>query len=197
LRPSSPTEHATRISERRDTLRSTLATIIGSGARFVWEVGSGHGHFLTAFAAEHTDVSCVGIDIAEDRILRSERKRVRSRLTNLHFVRAAADDFLAAMPEGSRFLSVYVLFPDPWPKRRHHKNRVMTREFLSTVARLSVPGGPLFFRTDHEAYFLQAAATVRGHPDWAETEPASWPFEEPTVFQLKAERHFSLVALRR
>lgn len=197
MRPSSPTEHATRISKRRETLRSALQAIVGPTTRFVWEVGSGHGHFLTAYASAHPDVTCVGIDIASDRIVRSERKRVRSRLGNLHFVRAAADDFLAAMPGGSRLLAVYVLFPDPWPKRRHHKNRVMTADFLGAVAKVSVPGAPMYFRTDHEAYFRQAASTVRSHADWTVAEPAPWPFEEPTVFQLKAENHFSLVALRR
>lgn len=197
MRASRPAEHATRISKRRAILRSTLDAMLGSGSRFVWEVGSGHGHFLTAYAAAHPDVPCVGIDIASDRILRSERKRLRSRLSNLHFVRAAADDFLATLPEGARFLAIYVLFPDPWPKRRHHKNRVMTADFLAAVARVSVQGAPLFFRTDHEAYFRQGADAVRSHADWTAAEPAPWPFEEPTVFQLKAERHFSLVALRR
>jgi tRNA (guanine-N7-)-methyltransferase len=197
LRPSSPADHASRISRRREALRSTLESTAGPSARFVWEVGSGHGHFLTAYASAHPETTCIGIDIASDRIVRSERKRVRSRLGNLHFVRAAADDFLAALPAGARFLAIYILFPDPWPKRRHHKNRVMTAGFLTAAAAASVKGAPLYFRTDHESYFLKAAAVVRSHSEWAPADPAPWPFEEPTVFQLKAERHFSLVALRR
>jgi tRNA (guanine-N7-)-methyltransferase len=159
-------------------------------------VGCGHGHFLTAYAAAHPQQSCIGIDIASDRIGRAERKRTRARLANLHFVRADAEDFLAAMPTGARFTAIFILFPDPWPKRRHHKHRVMTAGFLSAAAAAAGQGTGLFFRTDHEPYYLEAAAEVRSHRDWEESDPGAWPFEEATVFQRRAERHFSLVALR-
>jgi tRNA (guanine-N7-)-methyltransferase len=197
VRPSRITEHASRLSSRREALRETLLRIAGPAARFVWEVGSGHGHFLAAYAAAHPETRCIGVDIASDRIARAERKRARARLANLDFVRAEAADFLAVLPEGARCVAIYILFPDPWPKRRHHKNRLMTTAFLSAVAAASTEGAPLFFRTDHQPYFLEAGATVRSHPDWVEAGPAAWPFEETTVFQRRAERHFSLVALRR
>jgi tRNA (guanine-N7-)-methyltransferase len=197
LRPSRSTEHASRLFSRREALREALLRVVGPAARFVWEVGSGHGHFLAAYAAAHPETRCIGVDIASDRIARAERKRARARLANLEFVRAEAGDFLAVMPEGARFVAIYILFPDPWPKRRHHKNRLVTAAFLSAVAAVSTKGTPLFFRTDHEPYFLETAATVRAHPDWVEGGPATWPFEETTVFQRRADRHFSLVALRR
>jgi tRNA (guanine-N7-)-methyltransferase len=164
---------------------------------FVWEVGSGHGHFLAAYAAAHPGDICVGIDIASDRIARAERKRERARLANLHFVRADATDFLASMPEGTRFAAIFVLFPDPWPKRRHSKNRIMKPEFLAAAASRAEKGTRLYFRTDHEPYFREAAATVSAHASWKLSDPAPWPFEEPSVFQKRAVRHFSLVAMRR
>ncbi len=197
MRPSGFTEHRSHISRRREALRETLCSLVSAESRFVWEVGCGHGHFLTAYAAAHPLQSCIGIDIASDRIGRAERKRTRARLANLHFVRADAEDFLAAMPAGARFTAIFILFPDPWPKRRHHKHRVMTAEFLSAAAAAAGQGSGLFFRTDHEPYFLEAAAAIRSHRDWRESDPAAWPFEEATVFQRRAERHFSLVALRR
>jgi tRNA (guanine-N7-)-methyltransferase len=190
-------EHASRIEGRRETLREALLQIIPCSSRLVWEVGSGHGHFLTAYSAAHPKEICVGIDIASDRIARADRKRARARLTNLHFVRADAEDFLAAMPKGARFAAIFILFPDPWPKRRHQKNRVMNAGFLSAAAAAAGKGTGLFFRTDHEPYFREAAAAVRAHADWEQSDPAPWPFEEPTVFQKRAARHFSLVAQRR
>ena len=190
-------EHVSRVAERRDALRRALPGIIPAGSRLVWEVGSGHGHFLTAYAAAHPDEHCVGIDISSDRIARAERKRARARLGNLHFMRADAEDFLAAMPKEARFTAIFMLFPDPWPKRRHRRNRVMQPAFLTAAAAAAGQGARLYFRTDHEPYFSEAAEAVRTHPQWDVSDPAAWPFEEPTVFQKRAERHFSLVAILR
>jgi tRNA (guanine-N7-)-methyltransferase len=197
LRPVRLSEHASHISERREELRRLLAEIIRPAARFVWEVGSGHGHFLTAFAKAHADETCIGIDITSDRIVRADRKRDRARLENLHFVRADADDFLAVMPERARFTAIFILFPDPWPKRRHHKNRVVKPEFLTAAAARAQKGTRLYFRTDHEPYFREVSTLAKAHEDWSDPDETAWPFEEPTVFQKRAARHFSLVATRR
>jgi tRNA (guanine-N7-)-methyltransferase len=197
LRPSRPAERDSVVSKRREDLRQELAKIIHSRDHFVWEVGSGHGHFLTAFAKGNPGATCIGIDITSDRIVRADRKRERARLENLRFVRADADDFLAVMPETARFTSIFILFPDPWPKRRHHKNRVVKAEFLTAAAAKAMKGAPLYFRTDHEPYFRTVCDLVAAHADWAAAGADPWPFEEPTVFQKRAERHFSLVATRR
>ena len=122
---------------------------------------------------------------------------VRSRLENLKFVRADADDFLAVMPERARFTTIFILFPDPWPKRRHHKNRVVNPGFLTAAAKQAQKGTSLYFRTDHEPYFREVAAAMAAHTDWSEPDETAWPFEEATVFQKRAARHFSLVATRR
>ena len=190
-------EHSSRIANRRETLRGALLRIIPPSSRFVWEVGSGHGHFLVAYAAAHPADLCIGIDIASDRIARANRKRERAGLPNLHFVRADADDFLAAIPKGACFTAVFILFPDPWPKRRHHKKRVMTSGFLTAVAEAAGKGARLHFRTDREPYFRAAASAVGAHADWVVSDPVAWLFEEPSVFQRRAERYFSLVATRR
>jgi tRNA (guanine-N7-)-methyltransferase len=182
---------------RREELRRALEGIIAPAARFVWEIGSGHGHFLTAYATAHPDESCIGIDIASERIARAERKCERAQLKNLHFVRADAEDFLASMPKRARFTAIFILFPDPWPKRRHHKNRLIKPGFLSAAAAKSGRGAGLYFRTDHEPYFKEAAATIREHPDWVVHDTEILPLEEPTVFQKRASRYFTLVATRR
>jgi tRNA (guanine-N7-)-methyltransferase len=185
------------IAQRRGDLRLVLAKILKDRDRFIWEVGCGHGHFLAAYSEAHPDVTCVGVDITSDRIARAVRKRERARLNNLHFIRADAEDFLAVMPARSRFTSIFILFPDPWPKRRHHKNRVVKPHFLTAAAANSEKGAVLYFRTDHEPYFKEVSSLVGAHPDWEKSSPPAWPFEEETVFQKRALRHFSLVALRR
>ena len=184
------------MADRREGLRATLLEILPRPPTFVWEVGCGHGHFLAAFAAAHPDRHCVGIDISSDRITRANRKRERARLGNLQFVLADADDFLGEMPRECRFSAIYILFPDPWPKRRHHKNRVLKPAFLTAAAAAAGKGTPLFFRTDHEGYFRDATAAIRAHPEWKLSDLTLLPFEEPTVFQKRAAGHFTLVATR-
>lgn len=190
-------EYRAQVAERRQALSALLGTRVGPAGRVVWEVGSGHGHFLTAYAAAHPEQTCIGVDIASDRVVRAQRKCKRAKLNNLHFFLAEADDFLAAAPADLRFSAVFVLFPDPWPKRRHHKNRVMNPAFLEAVAARAGEGTLLFFRTDHEPYYRHAAGVVAGSPAWMPTDSATLPFEEPTVFEKRADRHFTLVARRR
>jgi tRNA (guanine-N7-)-methyltransferase len=190
-------EHQSLLAERRRELRCLLHPLVAGGRPIVWEVGCGHGHFLTAFAAAQAATVCVGIDIARDRIARANRKRERSGLPNLHFIRADAGEFLASLPEGAVLSAIYVLFPDPWPKRRHHKHRVLRGEFLDAAAARAGAGAHLYLRTDYEPYFREAVEAVADHAAWRSLGGASWPFEHPTVFQEKAERHWSLTAERR
>jgi len=167
--------------------------------RNVLEIGCGHGHFLTAYAAAHPEKFCVGFDIVLDRIVRAGRKRTRAELEkNLAFVRAEATEFLAALPEHARFTEIFILFPDPWPKRRHHKNRMIRPEILSALAARALGGAHatrLYFRTDHAPYFADARQTIAEHPAWQIAPPGTpWPFEFQTVFQGRAEGFQSLIA---
>lgn len=182
------------IADRKATLERQLAAIFSSPASFVWELGCGHGHFLTAYAAAHPTKICVGVDIVGERIERAVRKRHRAGLPNLHFLHAEAGLFLDALPPGAAFSDVFVLFPDPWPKLRHRKHRIMRPDFLDRVAGRGAPDCRLFFRTDYEPYFASAREVVAAHPRWRPTEEEPWPFEFQTVFQSRASRFYSLIA---
>jgi len=180
-------------------LRAELAELFRGrgGVGVVLEIGCGHGHFLTAYAAAHPEKFCVGFDIVLDRIVRAGRKRTRAELEkNLAFVRAEATEFFAALPEHVRFSEIFILFPDPWPKRRHHKNRMIRPEILSALAARATTATRLFFRTDYAPYFADARQTIAEHGAW-KIAPAGtpWPFEFQTVFQGRAEGFQSLIAL--
>jgi len=180
-------------------LRAELAELFRGrgGVGVVLEIGCGHGHFLTAYAAAHPEKFCVGFDIVLDRIVRAGRKRTRAELEkNLAFVRAEATEFFAALPEHVRFSEIFILFPDPWPKRRHHKNRMIRPEILSALAARAEAATRLFFRTDYAPYFADARQTIAEHGAWT-IAPAGtpWPFEFQTVFQERAKGFQSLIAL--
>lgn len=182
-----------RMEERRRLLAEHVARILLSCEPFVWEVGCGHGHFLTAYAQAHAGPTCVGIDIAGDRIERALRKRDRARLPHLHFLQADARLFLETMPRDVSFARVFILFPDPWPKLRHHKHRIFQADFLSAMASHATSVTRVYFRTDHQPYFDAARSTLERHGQWEVVEEP-WPFEHLTVFQARADRHHSLVA---
>ncbi|MDR2676108.1 MAG: SAM-dependent methyltransferase [Opitutaceae bacterium] len=215
-----------RRDARLAALRAVLAVLLRDHPRITLEIGCGHGHFLTAYAAaqpvslsafhqlataaaarppapaDATPASaqapfCVGIDLVGERIERARRKAARAGLEpRLAFLQAEAGDFLASLPAHVAFADIFILFPDPWPKRRHHKNRLIQPEILSALAARSGIGTRLCFRTDYAPYFEDARETLAAHADW-EIDPAlPWPFEQETVFQNRAKIWQSFVARR-
>jgi len=189
-------EYRQRMARRRLELGQTLGALLGPARSFTWEIGCGHGHYLTAYAEAHPDQLCIGIDIMGERIDRAIRKRDRARLSNLHFIHADARLFLEVIPAGVAFDRLFILFPDPWPKVRHHKHRLIKCEFLAQAALRSTPDARLHFRTDFAPYFEETQSIISSHVAW-EVTPEVWPFESGTVFQARAARHHSLSALRR
>lgn len=181
------------IAGRREEIREKLGAVLHPESTFLWEIGSGHGHFLTAYAAAHPNKICIGIDVVSERVARALRKRDRAALPNLHFIRAEARLFLQAVPEGAQIAEVFVLFPDPWPKSRHHKHRILQPSFLSALAEHAARDCRLYFRTDYRPYFENACAAVQESVHWKLLD-APWPFEFETVFQSRAKRHDSFIA---
>ena len=190
-----PIEEARIIdSNRRQELKIQLDECLREAPKsLTLEIGCGHGHFLTAYAAAHPEEFCIGVDIIEDRLVRAERKQRRAELNNISFLRADAMMLLETLPETVRLNCIFVLFPDPWPKRKHHKNRLICSDFLNILAKKADFEAKLHFRTDHDPYFEKAHEIVTEHPDW-DLVDATWPFECETVFQERAESHQSWIA---
>jgi tRNA (guanine-N7-)-methyltransferase len=185
--------HYERVRVRGQELVATIERILPPSREFVCEIGCGHGHFLTAYAQARPERVCVGLDLVSDRIARANKKRERARLGHLHFIRADARLFMEVLPPAARIADLYILFPDPWPKLRHHKHRIIQSELLEVAAGKMAPGARMFFRTDYEPYFADARETIAGHPRWRVVEEP-WDFEFETVFQSRAEGFYSLVA---
>ena len=126
------------------------------------EIGMGKGTFITEQAKARPEVNFFGIEWARW-FWRSASDRLRRNgCLNARTVRAEAGFFLAEfVPEAS--LSVlHIYFPDPWPKSRHHKRRLIQPKFMPLVERVLRRGGRLQVVTDHKDYFEQIEATVKG-----------------------------------
>jgi tRNA (guanine-N7-)-methyltransferase len=183
-------------SARRAALRSELAAILPpGGVPLVLEIGCGNGHFLTAYATAHPEQLCVGIDLRLERIDKALRKCGRASLPNLHFLRGDARNLLQELPADTRLLDTYLLFPDPWPKKRHHKNRLLQTEFLDSLAGRAGQGSRLFFRTDFTPYYDEVREVVATHPRWCLLPPGPFPFEHTSIFQSRAATYHSLSAV--
>lgn len=191
--PARSQHFLTKLDERRATLLRTLTPIIAVAKELVVEFGSGHGHFLVAYAQAHPTEACVGVDIDPNRVERANRKQVRAKAARLHFLQADAGLFLEVLPANVTFKEVFILFPDPWPKKRHHKHRLIQPAFLDKISSRATENTRIFFRTDHTPYFENARATFEQHPNWRLVDEP-WAFEHETVFQSRAASFHSLVA---
>jgi tRNA (guanine-N7-)-methyltransferase len=158
------------------------------------EIGSGHGHWLTAYAQNHPETFCVGVDLIAKRVSKSISKKEKRDLDNLLFVKAEAIEFIELLPDSASLKSVVVLFPDPWPKKRHHRRRLIQESFLSLMARKMGNEGLLYFRTDHAPYFEWATEHIEAHADWDLINEFEWPMELPTYFQVLMREYQSLCA---
>ena len=117
------------------------------------EIGMGKGTFLTEQAKAHPQINYIGIEWANWFWRYASDRLRRHQCLNARTVRAEAGYFLTEfIPDGS--LSVlHIYFPDPWPKKRHHKRRLIQEKFMPTVRRVLRAGGRLQVVTDHQGYF--------------------------------------------
>ncbi len=182
---------------RIDALRALLGSIRAGARPMTLELCCGHGHFLANLAAERPELFHLGIDYCRERIARAERKQERSGRDNLRFIRAEVFEFLEAWPGDHAVSEVFILFPDPWPKRKHHKNRVFSARLLARLSAIGAPGAKLFFRTDSDDYFQQARRLGAQSPDWLAAGDEPWPLEYATIFQQKAKQFASLALVKR
>jgi tRNA (guanine-N7-)-methyltransferase len=131
-----------------------------------------------------------------ERTDKARRKRDRANLSNLFFIRCDANNLLLELPIVVTLSDIYILFPDPWPKKRHHKNRLIQTGFLDQIGARAGQGSRMFFRTDYKPYFDEAREIIASHPSWQLLSGESFPFEHPTVFQARAPVYYSLAACR-
>jgi tRNA (guanine-N7-)-methyltransferase len=164
-------------------LATTLAEALAGRTSLTFELGCGHGHWLAAYGAAHPDEFCVGIDLITHRVARSVRKQTLGKLDNVLFLKAEATEFLEALPPAAVLSKIFILYPDPWPKKKHHKNRFIQAASLDLLAARASAGTRLHFRTDNSDYFQWTQEHLAAHPRWEVRSEAAWPFEQKTFFE--------------
>ena len=157
-------------------------SVFGRQAPLCVEIGSGYGHFMLDFCKRNPSVNFVGLDYRFKRSFNLAKKLSKSGLGNFRYLRARGEriDFQFGENEVDRIFS---FFPDPWPKKRHHKKRLFQMAFLEKAYTVLKPGGRMFVKTDHEGLAQWIFDVIEGSPLFA---------KELTTFDLRAEHpsHF-------
>ena len=145
----------------------TWKEIFGNQNPVQIEIGMGKGKFIHTMAKEHPEINYVGIEKYSSVLLRAIQKMEQEELPNLKFLRMDAEDIAKVFGPGE-VDKIYLNFSDPWPKDRHAKRRLPSREFLARYDVILKKSGRLEFKTDNRELFDFAVE---------ELEPAGWKAE--------------------
>ncbi len=135
--------------------RLNLAALFNDSQPLEIELGSGDGSFLAQYAGLHRKRNFIGIERLLGRLRKLERRSNRLGLTNVRAARIEAAYFLEYLLPPKTAESLHIYFPDPWPKRKHRKNRLINPRFTELARAALVAGGRVYLRTDDADYFAQ------------------------------------------
>lgn len=169
------------------TQRLDPATLFAVEQPLHVELGSGDGSFLAEFARAHPAINFIGLERLLGRLRKLDRKGRRLGLANLRLIRVEASYFVRhLLPYGS-IEAIHLYFPDPWPKRRHWKHRLVNPTFADDVLAALQPGGAIWLRTDNVDYFAQMLEVFNAHAGF---EAIPTP-PELAAFKTDFERHWN------
>jgi tRNA (guanine-N7-)-methyltransferase len=136
----------------------------GRAAPLVLEIGFGMGETTARIAAARPDCDFIGVEVYPPGVGSLLRLIEREALTNLRIIQHDAIDVVRAMLPADTLAGAHVFFPDPWPKARHHKRRLLRPDFVALLARRLRPGGYLHCATDWEDYAQQMLQVLAAEP---------------------------------
>ena len=127
-------------------------TVFGRRAPVILEIGFGNGEALAAAAAAHPENNYLGIEVHRPGVGGLLRRLETQELDNARVMMGDASEILAQRIADASLVAVHLFFPDPWPKKRHHKRRLVQSDFAALVTRKLMPGGYFHLATDWPAY---------------------------------------------
>ena len=146
-----------------------LDQVFGRGAPKVLEIGFGMGETTALIAQQHPENDYLGIEVHTPGVGGLLKRVSELGLTNVRIVQHDALEVLRDMIAPAALDAVHIFFPDPWPKKRHHKRRLLQPEFVSLLAARMKPGAYLHVATDWQDYAEQILDVLSREPQLANT----------------------------
>jgi tRNA (guanine-N7-)-methyltransferase len=146
-----------------------LEHAFGRQAPKILEIGFGMGAATAQIAAANPDKDYLGIEVHTPGVGNLLKLMEEQELTNLRVIQHDAVEVLRHMIADASLDGVHIFFPDPWPKKRHHKRRLLQAEFVALLCSKLKPGGYLHFATDWEEYAQWTLEVLRAEPKLANT----------------------------
>lgn len=147
------------------------------------DLGCGDGSFLIARARHHPERNFLGVERLLGRARKVDRKAQQAGLSNVRVLRIESGYAVNYLFPPASVAVFHLYFPDPWPKKRHQKRRLVQPDFVNALARTLMPGGEVRLATDHAGYFADILATFRAAGEWQERPMPQPPPEEQTDFE--------------
>ena len=132
--------------------RGEIVSLFPSKQPLFIEIGMGKGQFITTLAKNNPDINYIGIEKYSSVLVRAIEKQTELELPNLKFIRMDAENINDVFAE-NEVDGIYLNFSDPWPKDRHAKRRLTSRQFFARYEKLLKPEGKIQFKTDNSALF--------------------------------------------
>ena len=144
--------------------RLDLAAFFPTAQPLEVELGCGDASFLVNYAKLHPERNFIGVERLLGRIRKLDRKGRRNGLTNLRGVRIESAYLLEYLLPKNSAVALHIYFPDPWPKRKHRRNRLINERFTQLAHQVLAPGGIVYLRTDDQDYFKQMLSVFGASP---------------------------------
>ena len=149
------------------SMQLDLPVLFGRTAPHMVEIGFGAGEALLEFAAAHPETNCIGIEVHRPGVGHLLLGAEAASLRNLRVICHDAVEVVQQQLAPASIALVHIFFPDPWPKKRHHKRRLIQPPFVDLLAKVIAPGGTLRLATDWEPYALHMRDVIDASPAFA------------------------------
>ena len=167
------------------------SAVFGRSAPVVVEVGFGMGETTAQIAAANPGIDYLAIEVHSPGVGTLLKRMAEDGIENIRIVQHDAVEVLRDMVAPASVSAIYIFFPDPWPKKRHHKRRLLQREFAELAATRLAPGGVLHVATDWREYADEVLALLEATPALANTARGFAPrpaWRPETKFEKRGRR---------
>ena len=154
----------------------------------ILDIGFGSGESLIHLASNFREKKFLGIEVYLSGIGGVLRDAKEKNLTNLKIINGDAEDILINRLKGITFNSILFLFPDPWPKKRHHKRRLIKEEFVHRLKNITKPNGQIMFKSDWQDYFDSVKEIISKSNSWEEIDEHEYTEEFKKLPKTRFER---------